>query len=413
MNETRAGPSTRSFAVENTIALLDISTIPMTRLCSQIACGMALHILLTLAMACSEPSARTEEHILMTVALSVLDLSPIVSGSTGAQALHNTLDLARLADRLGYERYWLAEHHNLAGVASSAPEIMIGHVASVTSRIRVGAGGIMLPNHSPLKVVEIFKVLEALHPDRIDLGIGRAPGTDPITAIALRRSREALGADDFPQLLRELYAFSNDDFPFDHPFQPVKAIPTDVDLPPIWLLGSSDYSGQVAASIGTGFAFAAHFSSTDPGPIMRFYREHYTPSEQFPKPHSIVGMAVICGETDEDARHLASSMGLSFLRRQRGQMGPLPSPEEAGEYPYTPLEMQQVEEYLAKQVVGSPTTVRRRLEELAASTQADEVIITSHIHNHSARLRSYELIAEEFGLEPAADQPDKTLVGGV
>ena len=336
----------------------------------------------------------------MTFDLSVLDLSPIVSGSSGAQALRNTLDLARLADRLGYTRYWLAEHHNLPGVASSAPEIMIGHVASVTERIRVGAGGIMLPNHAPLKVVETFRVLEALHPDRIDLGIGRAPGTDPVTAIALRRSREALGADDFPALLRELYAFSNDDFPFDHPFQPVKAIPTDVNLPPIWLLGSSDYSGQVAASIGTGFAFAAHFSSTDPGPIMRYYREHYTPSEQFPQPHSIVGMAVVCAETDVDAMHLASSLGLSFLRRQRGQMGPLPSPEEAAEYPYNPIERQQIDDHLAKQIIGSPATVRKRLEDLAANTQADEVIITSHIHNHAARLRSYELIAQEFNLTP-------------
>jgi luciferase family oxidoreductase group 1 len=339
----------------------------------------------------------------MNIRLSVLDLSPIVSGSSGAQALHNTLDLARTADRLGFERYWLAEHHNLPGVASSSPEIMIGHVASVTEKIRVGAGGIMLPNHAPLKVVETFKVLEALHPERIDLGIGRAPGTDPVTAIALRRSREALGADDFPQLLRELLAFSKDDFPGEHPFQPVKAIPTDVDLPPIWLLGSSGYSGQVASAIGTGFAFASHFSPADPAPPMLSYREQFTPSEEFPEPHAIIAAAVICAPTDQEADYLASSLGLSFLRRQRGQYGPLPSPEEAAEQAYSPMEQRQIQEYLQTQVVGSPDTVRQKIEDLVSRTAADEVMITSHIHNHQARLRSYELLAEEFGLMSLAD----------
>lgn len=334
----------------------------------------------------------------MSYDISVLDLSPVVAGSTAAQALHNTMDLAKLADKMGYTRYWLAEHHNLPGVASSAPEIMIGHVASATERIRVGSGGIMLPNHSPLKVVEWFKVLEALHPDRIDLGIGRAPGTDPMTAIALRRSREALGADDFPHLMREMQAFSVGDFPDDHPFQPIIAIPTGVELPPIWLLGSSDYSGRMAAQIGTGFAFAAHFSSTDPGPIMRYYRENYVPSDQFPQPHAIVGMSVICAETDEEAMKVASSIGLSNLYRHRGQFGPLPSVDEALAYPYSPVERQHVDEYLAKQYIGSPATVRQRLDDLVANTQADEVIITSHIHNHEARLRSFELIAQEFGL---------------
>lgn len=347
----------------------------------------------------------------MAYDLSVLDLSPIVSGSTAAQALRNTLDLGRLADRLGYTRYWLAEHHNLPGVASSSPEIMIGHVASVTEHIRVGAGGIMLPNHAPLKVVEIFKVLEALHPGRIDLGIGRAPGTDPITAIALRRSREALGADDFPHLMAEMLAFANDNFPEDHPFLPVKAIPADVTLPPIWLLGSSDYSGKVAAQIGTGFAFAAHFSNTDPAPIMNYYKDNYTPSPEFPEPHSIVAAAVVCAPTDEEAYEIASSLGLSFLRRQRGQMGPLPSPEEALAYDYSPIERQQVDDYLAKQIVGSPATVRQRLDAMAESTRANEVMISSHIHSHEARLRSYELIAAEFGLQsPSAARENATPV---
>src|ERR687896_1950666 len=210
--------------------------------------------------------------------LSILDVSPVSSDSDGAQALRNTLDLARLADRLGYERYWLAEHHNLPSIASSAPEIMIGHVASVTRRIRVGAGGIMLPNHAPLKVAETFRVLEALHPGRIDLGIGRAPGTDPVTATALRRSPDGLDAEDFPQQFAELLAFSGDGFPEDHPFRFVIAMPSDVGLPPIWLLGSSGYSARVAGEMGFGYAFASHFSPADPAPAMRAYRESFESS---------------------------------------------------------------------------------------------------------------------------------------
>ena len=202
----------------------------------------------------------------MDFRLSVLDLSPVSSGSNGAQALHNTLELARLTDQLGYERYWLAEHHNLPSVASSAPEVMIGHVASETSRIRVGAGGIMLPNHAPLRVVETFRVLESLHPGRVDLGIGRAPGTDPVTATVLRRSRDGQGADDFPQQFSELLAFSGHGFPEGHPLRSVIAMPSDVGLPPIWLLGSSGYSARAAGEMGLGYAFASHFSPTDPAP---------------------------------------------------------------------------------------------------------------------------------------------------
>ena len=231
----------------------------------------------------------------MDFGLSVLDVSPVSSGSNGAQALRNTLELARLADRLGYERYWLAEHHNLPTIASSAPEIMIGHVANVTERIRVGAGGIMLPNHAPLKVAETFRVLEALHPKRIDLGIGRAPGTDPVTATALRRSQDGLGAEDFPERFGELLAFAGDGFPEDHPFQSVVAMPADVALPPIWLLGSSGYSARAAGQMGFGYAFAAHFSPADPAPAMRAYRESFEPSEGFERPSAILAVAVVCG----------------------------------------------------------------------------------------------------------------------
>jgi luciferase family oxidoreductase group 1 len=332
----------------------------------------------------------------MNFELSVLDVSPVSSGSNSAQALRNTLDLARLTDRLGYERYWLAEHHNLSIIASSAPEVMIGHVANVTERIRIGAGGIMLPNHAPLKVAETFQVLEALHPGRIDLGIGRAPGTDPVTATALRRSRNRLEAEDFPQQFAELLAFSGDGFPKDHPFRSVIAMPSDVGLPPIWLLGSSGYSAKAAGEMGLGYAFASHFSPTDPAPAMRAYRESFEPSESFECPSAVLAVAIICAETDERAEELASSMELAWVRMRSGNPRPLPSPEEAMAYPYTPAERRLADAYRTMQVVGDPSTVRTRIEELAGHTAADEVMATTNVYDHAERLRSYELLAEVF-----------------
>jgi luciferase family oxidoreductase group 1 len=334
----------------------------------------------------------------MDFGLSVLDVSPVSSGSNGAQALRNTLELARLADRLGYERYWLAEHHNLPTIASSAPEIMIGHVANVTERIRVGAGGIMLPNHAPLKVAETFRVLESLHPKRIDLGIGRAPGTDPVTATALRRSHDGLGAEDFPERFGELLAFSGDGFPEDHPFQSVVAMPADVALPPIWLLGSSGYSATAAGKMGLGYAFASHFSLADPAPAMCAYRERFKSSEDFERPSAVLAVAVICGESDEEARRLASSMELAWVRMRSGKPGPLPSPEEALGYPYTLAERRLADTYRSMQVVGDPQTVRTRIEELAEHTVADEVMITTNVFAHAERLRSYERLAEAFDI---------------
>src|ERR687898_648714 len=301
----------------------------------------------------------------MDFGLSVLDVSPVSSGSDGARALRNTLELARLTDRLGYERYWLAEHHNLPSVASSAPEVMIGHVANVTERIRVGAGGIMLPNHAPLKVAETFQVLEALHRGRIDLGIGRAPGTDPVTATALRRSRNGLEAEDFPQQFAELLAFSGDGFPKDHPFRSVIAMPSDVGLPPIWLLGSSGYSARVAGELGLGYAFASHFSPADPAPAMRAYRESFEPSEDFERPSAILAVSVVCAETNGHAEKLASSMELAWVRLRSGNPGPLPSPEEAMCYSYTPAERRLADAYRSMQVFGNPRAVRARLEEIA------------------------------------------------
>ena len=332
----------------------------------------------------------------MDFRLSVLDLSPVSSGSNGAQALHNTLELARLTDQLGYERYWLAEHHNLLSVASSAPEVMIGHVASETSRIRVGAGGIMLPNHAPLRVVETFRVLESLHPGRVDLGIGRAPGTDPVTATVLRRSRDAQGADDFPQQFSELLAFSGDGFPEGHPLRSVIAMPSDVGLPPIWLLGSSGYSARAAGEMGLGYAFASHFSPTDPAPAMHAYRESFEPSEAFERPSAILAVSVICAETNEHAEELASSMQLAWVRMRSGTPGPLPSPKEAMDYSYDPAEGRLVDVYRSMQVIGDPRIVRARIEELTQHTVADEVMVTTNVYDHDERLRSYELLADVF-----------------
>jgi luciferase family oxidoreductase group 1 len=339
----------------------------------------------------------------MNLPLSVLDLSPIPSGSTSSQALQNTLDLARLTDSLGYTRYWLAEHHNIPSVASSSPEIVIGHVASVTSRLRVGSGGIMLPNHTPLKVVETFRVLEALHPGRIDLGIGRAPGTDTLTAYALRRSREALSGDDFPEQLAEMFAFDSNTFPPDHPFRSIIATPNDVALPPVTLLGSSGFSSQLAAELGLGFAFAHHINPGGAVASMTDYRARFVPSASRSEPHAILGMSIICAPTDEEAQYLAGTMDLVLLRLRTNRIGPLPTPEEAAAYPYTPQERAMIDSLRPMYTAGSPSTVRAKIDSLVAATGADEVMIMTTVHDHSARRRSYELLAAEFeiGITPA------------
>jgi luciferase family oxidoreductase group 1 len=336
----------------------------------------------------------------MALPLSILDLSPIDAGSNSTQALHNTIRLAQLADRLGYTRYWLAEHHNTGMTASPAPEIMIGHVAQMTQHIRVGSGGLMLPNHSPLKVAENFRVLEALHPGRIDLGIGRAPGTDPKTALALRRSREALNADDFPQQLAEMLAFSNEgeEFPLGHPFRSVQAIPSDVHLPPIWLLGSSDFGAQAAAIMGLGFAFAHHINPSFAIPAINLYREQFTPSHYLEAPKVILTTTVICAETDEQAEELASSMGLAWLRLRTGHASPIPSPEEARAYQYSPMEQSVVREVRSRQTVGRPEVVREKLLALIEATGADELMISPMVYGYENRARIYELLAKTFEL---------------
>jgi luciferase family oxidoreductase group 1 len=333
--------------------------------------------------------------------LSVLDLSPVIVGGSGPTSLKNSLDLARLADQLGYTRYWVAEHHNLPSIASSAPEIMIGQIAAVTQHIRVGSGGVMLPNHAPLMVAERFKILEALFPGRIDLGIGRAPGTDPITSIALRRRQEANTDDDFLERFQELLLFAQDGFPEGHPFRQVHAMPSDVPLPPIYLLGSSDYSAEVAAAIGAGFAFAHHFASHDAVAAMTSYRSHFKPSPALPAPHAILGAAVVTADTDADAERLAATVDLNYVRRSKGEYLPLASPEEAAAYPYTPIDRERIKYNRTRLFVGAPATVRARLDPLLAATQADELMITTMIYDHAARRYSYALMAAAYELRPA------------
>jgi luciferase family oxidoreductase group 1 len=332
------------------------------------------------------------------IPLSVLDLSPVAAGSSGAVALRNSLDLARFADDLGFTRYWVAEHHNLPSIASSAPDIMIGQIAGATARIRVGSGGVMLPNHAPLMVAERFKVLEALFPGRIDLGIGRAPGTDPVTSYALRRRQDMSGDDDFLQRFQELILFESGAFPEGHPFRSVRAMPEDVVLPPIWLLGSSGYSAQLAAMVGAGFAFAHHFADHDAVDAMLSYRDQFKPSPARATPYAILACAVVCADSDAEAERLASTIDLNFVRRSRGEYLPLASPEEASTYPYSPAERGLIARNRARLFVGDKAKVLDRLAAMVAATKADEVMVTTMLYDHGARRRSYELLAEAFDL---------------
>ena len=330
--------------------------------------------------------------------LSVLDLSPVTTATPGSAALRNSLDLARLADRLGYKRYWLAEHHNLASIASSAPEIMIGQIATATTRLRVGSDGVMLANHAPLMVAERFKVLEALFPGRIDLGLGRAPGTDPVTSYALRRRQDPREGDDFLERFQELILLERGGFPEGHPFRNVHAVPADVALPPIWLLGSSDYSAELAAAVGMGFAFAHHFAEHDVASAMLGYRAHFKPSPALAAPYAILAAAVIAAETDAQAEALAASADLHFVRRAKGEYLPLASPQEAAAYPYAPIDRERIARHRQRLVVGGIERVMGRLLPLIKATRADELMITTMVYDHAARRRSYELLAAAFGL---------------
>jgi len=333
------------------------------------------------------------------VPLSVLDLATVGAGTTPSEALAVSTELARRAEAWGYHRIWVAEHHGMPGVASSSPAVLIAHLAAHTSTIRVGSGGVMLPNHAPLVIAEQFGTLHALHPGRIDLGLGRAPGTDQATARALRRAD--VDPDDFPQQVAELIAFLDDDFPEGHPYQRIHAVPGEANVrgvgrPPIWLLGSSGFSAQLAALWGLPFAFAHHFSAANTLPALELYRSNFRPSEVLDRPYALIGVNAVAADTDEAALRLARTGALSMLRLRRGQPGPVPTPEEAESYPYSPVDQEIIDGWLANVVYGSPETVRRGLDALQERTAADELMITTNVHGGEARLRSYELIAQAY-----------------
>jgi luciferase family oxidoreductase group 1 len=329
------------------------------------------------------------------IPLSLQDLAPVADGTSPAAAFAETVKLAKLAEELGYTRLWYAEHHGMTAIASSAPDILIASAAAHTTRIRVGSGGVMLPNHVPLRVAEDYRTLEGLYPGRIDLGIGRAGGSDGLTLQALR----SFGGEHFSQELAELLAFDRGEFPAEHPFSRVRVVPGDVGLPPIWLLGSSGASASAAGQIGVGYAFAAHFSPTPPAPAFAAYRSAFTSTPQFEKPHAILCLSVLCAPTDEEARFLSGSQELSWALFHSGQERRLVSPEEAAEHTYSEHEKQIIANQRPLWITGSPETVKGIILDRVAETGADEVMITTTMHSYDLRRRSYQLIAEAFGLE--------------
>ncbi|NLO80050.1 MAG: LLM class flavin-dependent oxidoreductase [Xanthomonadaceae bacterium] len=325
--------------------------------------------------------------------ISVLDLAYVTRGSTPADALRNSLDLAQHVERWGYHRFWLAEHHNMVGIASSATSVVIGYIAGGTRKIRVGAGGIMLPNHSPLVIAEQFGTLESLYPGRIDLGLGRAPGTDQRTLRALRR--DPTSADSFPQDVQELRAYFADP----EPNQAIRAVPGAGLKVPLWILGSSLFGAQLAAMLGLPYAFASHFAPQALMDALTIYRQTFRPSEQLQRPYTMAGINVIAAETDEEARRLFTSAQQQFTNLVRGRPGQLPPPIDDIETYWTPAEKAYVETALACSFVGSAETVRNKLQEFIERTGVDELIVAAAIYDHSARLRSYEILAEAMGLQ--------------
>ena len=332
--------------------------------------------------------------------LSILDQSPIISGHTAAQAVAETIQLAREADRLGYHRYWLAEHHSLMALADPCPEILVARIAAETSRIRVGTGGVLLPHYSPLKVAEQFRMLEALYPQRIDLGVGRAPGGDRATAMAMGQGQYS-NAEDFPEQVKFLVAWLDDAMPASHPFGTVKAQPLGPTAPPVWLLGSSDYSGALAAQLGLNFAFA-HFISADGGDsVMRDYKRKFQPSAREPKPQALLTVFAICADTDAEAERRAASIDLRRLNMDYGLNQAVPAQAEAESRQYNEAERARIAHNRRRLVFGAPDTVKARLLELQAQFEADELMVITITGAYETRLESYRLLAQAFELEPA------------
>jgi len=344
------------------------------------------------------------------VPLSVLDLVTVGSGYTASDALRTSVELAKFTERRGFHRYWVAEHHSMPGVASSSPAVILAHLAAHTERIRLGSGGVMLPNHAPLVIAEQFGTLEALAPNRVDLGLGRAPGTDGATAAALRRTdRLHEGADDFPEQLAELTRFLDDDFPDGHPYRRIHAIPGPVQgtspggvqsphRPPIWLLGSSGFSARLAGVLGLPFAFAHHFSAQNTVPALDLYRESFTPSAVLDAPYALIGVSTLAVDDEAEARRQLLATGLNMVRLRTGRPGLFPSPEEAQAHQLSEVEREFIDSWTANIVHGSADEVRAGLDDLQKRTGADELMLTSHAHRGEMRVRSYELIADAYAL---------------
>jgi luciferase family oxidoreductase group 1 len=334
-----------------------------------------------------------------TVRLSVLDQSPIREGGTAADALGESIELAQHAEALGYHRYWLAEHHGSEGLAGPSPEIMITRIAAETSHIRVGSGGVMLPHYSPYKVAENFRLLETLFPGRVDLGIGRAPGSDFATSRALAYG-SIIGAEYFPNLIQDLSGFLNDSIPADHPLGQVKARPKIDNIPPIWLLGSSDYSGAYAAHYGLAFSFAHFINPVGGEQVMQAYFEKFQPSPGVPEPIGNIGVFVVCADTEADAERIAKTRDLQRLRADQGYHGPMPSIEEAEAYRYSPPEQQRVDYNRARTILGDPVQVKSQLLELTERYNVDELVVITNVFDFANRKRSYALLADAFDLKP-------------
>jgi len=322
------------------------------------------------------------------IPLSVLELAPVTAGADTAQALQYTTELAHRVEELGYRRIWVAEHHNMPAIASSSPAVLIAHLAAVTSTIRVGSGGVMLPNHAPLVVAEQFGTLASLHPGRIDLGVGRAPGTDQRTALALRRTPNGLSAENFPSEFADVVRMLAGD-----PSR-LQAVPAPAELPEIWLLGSSGFSAQLAGELGLPFSFAHHFSAANTEPALELYRRSFRPSQWLDEPHTMVALNAVCADTDERAELLARPGWLAFLRLRLGRPIALPTVEDAAAYEFTEPELEFVAQRRIGQALGSPQTVQAQLAALIERTGADELMLTNQVYGIKDRMRSYELIAE-------------------
>ncbi|MFI7382939.1 LLM class flavin-dependent oxidoreductase [Streptomyces sp. NPDC049813] len=365
-------------------------------------------------MPANHDEIRGAAHGTAPTPLSVLDLVTVGAGRTATQALRTSVDIARLAESRGYHRYWVAEHHSMPGVASSSPAVILAHLAAHTERVRLGSGGVMLPNHAPLVIAEQFGTLEAMAPGRIDLGLGRAPGTDGATAAALRRTdRLNEGADDFPQQLAELTRFLDDDFPQGHRYARIHAVPGPVQAtspggvqdphrPPLWLLGSSGFSARLAGVLGLPFAFAHHFSAQNTIPALDLYRESFQPSAVLDEPYALIGVSALATDDDgTEARRQVLAAALNMVRLRTGRPGLVPTPEEAEAYPFNEMEQDFIRSWNANVIHGSVDEVRTGLDDLQKRTGADELMLTANAHSGEVRLRSYELIADAYGLPRA------------